>query len=95
MVWARADFTAMVKQCGLPWRRRWKEYKKSQVPRMFSNRQGMENESGFRDTLSALRTWAVLRPKEMRAWIDGETFDPDLRGALLWLLDNAIGGFEP
>jgi hypothetical protein len=95
MVWARVDFTAMIKQYGLPWCLRSGEYKKSEVPRMFSNRQALENGSGLHNTLSALRTWAILRPKEMRAWIDKETFPPDLREALLWLLDNATGGIGP
>jgi hypothetical protein len=94
-VWAPVDFIAMVRQYGLPWCLRSGEYKKSQVPRMFSNRQAMENGAGLHNTLSALRTWAVLRPKEMRAWIDGETFSPDLREALLWVLDNPTGGIDP
>jgi len=94
-VWARVDFTAMVKQYGLPCCLRSGVYKKSEVPRMFSNRQALENGDGLHNTFSALRTWAILRPKEMRAWIDGETFAPDLREALLWLLENATGGFEP
>jgi hypothetical protein len=94
-VWARVDFIAMVRQYGLPWCVHSGEYKKPDVPRMFSNRQALENGSGLHNTLSALRTWAILRPKEMRAWIDGETFTPDLREALLWLLDNATGGFDP
>ena len=90
-VWAPVDFTDMVKQYGLPWCLYSEEIKKSQVPGMFSNREAMENDSGLRNTLSALRTWAILRPKEMRAWIDSETFTQDLREALLWLLDNASG----
>lgn len=94
-VWASVDFIAMVKQYGLPWCLRSGEYKESQVSRMFANRQATENHSGLRNTLSALRTWAILRPKEMRAWIDSEKFAPDLREALLWLLDNATGGIEP
>jgi hypothetical protein len=93
--WAPIDFAAMVKQYGLPWCLRSGEFKKSDVPRMFSNRQAIKSESGLSNTLSALRTWAILRPKEMRAWIDGETFPSDLREALLWLLDNATGGKGP
>ena len=90
--WAPVDFIGMVKRYGLPWCLRYEEFEESQVPRMFSNREAMANESGLRNTVSALRTWAILRPKEMRGWIDSETFSSDLRTALLWLLDNASGG---
>ena len=92
MVWAPVDFRAMVKQYGMPWCLHSGEFKGSQVPAMLSNRLALENDSGLRHTLSALRTWAILRPKEMRAWIDGEKFSPDLREALRWLLDNAGNG---
>ena len=92
MVWGPVDFRAMVKQYGLPWCLLSGELKESQVTGVFSNRQAMENESGLRNTFSALRTWAILRPKEMRAWIESQTFTPNLRKALLWLLDNAAGG---
>ncbi len=91
--WGPVDFRAMVKQYGMPWCLHSGEFKASQVPGMFSNRQALEDDSGLRNTLSALRTWAILRPKEMRAWIDGGKFTPDLREALLWLLDHAAGGF--
>ena len=93
MVWGSVDFRAMARQYGLPWCLRAGEVKASEVPAMLSNRQPLGNESGLRNTLSALRLWAILRPKEMRAWIDGEKFSPDLREALRWLLDNAGGGF--
>jgi hypothetical protein len=92
-VWARVDFAAMIKQYGLPWCLRSGELKRSQVAQMLSNHHAVENDSALHNTLSALRTWAILRPKEMRAWIDGEKFSPDMREALLWLLDNAKGGF--
>jgi len=93
--WVRVDFVAMVKQYGLPWCLHSGKFKKGEVPRIFSNRQAMKNDPVLNNTLSALRTWAILRPKEMRAWIDGEKFTPDLREALLSLLDNATGGLNP
>jgi hypothetical protein len=94
MVSATVDFRAMIKQYGLPWCLHSGELKESQVADIFSNRQAMGNELGLRNTFSALRTWAILRPREMRAWIDGEKFTAGLREALLWLLDNA-GNSQP
>lgn len=42
----------------------------------------------------ALRKWAVCQPAEMREWI-ATLEDAEIRAALLWLLENARGGFEP
>ena len=41
-------------------------------------------------TFCALRVWAVVRPKEMKAWIATEP-DPELRKALTWLLEHPWG----
>jgi hypothetical protein len=91
-VWARVDLAAMIKQCGLPWCLRSGNYNRSQLARMLSNQQALENDTDLRNTFSALRTWALLRPEKMREWIEDEKFTPDMRDALLWLLDNAAGG---
>ncbi len=44
-----------------------------------------------RRTFDALRVWAVVRPKEMKAWI-GALNDPPLQKALTWLLGHPWGG---
>jgi len=87
------DFRAMITQYGMPRCLHSEDLKESQVAAILSNRQAMENDAGLRDTLSALRTWAIVRPKEMRTWIDGGKFSPDLREALRWLMDNAASSF--
>ncbi len=45
----------------------------------------------MRRTFNALRVWAVVRPKEMKAWI-GALNDPPLQKALTWLLEHPWGG---
>ena len=42
------------------------------------------------DLLCVLREWAIVRPKEMQAWI-GTLSDPPLQKALTWLLDHPWG----
>jgi len=44
-------------------------------------------------TFCALRVWAVVRPKEMKAWI-ATLHDAEMRKALTWLLENPWGGPE-
>jgi len=42
-------------------------------------------------TFCALRVWAVVRPKEMKAWIATQP-DKRMRTALTWLLEHPWGG---
>lgn len=41
-------------------------------------------------TFCALRTWAVVRPDEMKIWI-ATLKEKDLRTALTWLVENPWG----
>jgi hypothetical protein len=43
-----------------------------------------------RRTFDALRVWAIVRPKEMKAWI-GTLNDPEMQKALTWLLKHPWG----
>jgi hypothetical protein len=46
------------------------------------------DEGGILDrTFCALRVWAVVRPKEMKAWI-GTIKHEEMRKALTWLLEH-------
>lgn len=94
-VWGPIDFSAMVTKYGMPWclSGNDNDIPQDRLAGMLANREALENSSGLRNTLSCLRTWAVLRPAEMRAWIDHGAFGSNLRQALVWLMENARGGF--
>ena len=92
-VWGPVDFADMVTNYGMRWCLSGNDFKKEKLPGMLMNRQALENDSGLRHTLSALRTWAILRLKEMRTWMDTQLFEPGIREALVWLMENARGGF--
>ncbi len=60
--------------------------------RYFSGEDVEGEETGVVErTMAALRVWAVVRPREMKAWI-GTLDDPALQKALTWMLNNPLGG---
>jgi hypothetical protein len=59
--------------------------------KFFSGHDEYPDEGGMIDrTFCALRVWAVVRPKEMKAWI-GTLKDAEMRKAFTWLLENPWG----
>jgi hypothetical protein len=59
--------------------------------RFFSGHDEYPDEGGMIDrTFCALRVWAVVKPKEMKAWI-GTLKDAEIRKALTWLLEHPWG----
>jgi hypothetical protein len=63
---------------------------KQQLIEMYSGKESGSTDDGIIDrTFCALRVWAVVRPQEMKKWI--ETQDADMRPALLWMLENPWG----
>ena len=59
--------------------------------KLFSGDDAFSSDSDMIDrTFCALRMWAVLRPKEMKAWIATQR-DADMRKALTWLLEHPWG----
>lgn len=60
--------------------------------RYFSGKDVEGEDTGMVErVMCALRVWAVVRPKEMKAWI-GTLKDPALEKALTWLLNHPWGG---
>ena len=61
---------------------------RDRLMRFFSGHDEYPDEGGMIDrTFCALRVWAVVKPKEMKAWI-GTIKEADMRKALTWLLDH-------
>jgi hypothetical protein len=59
--------------------------------KLFSGDDEYSSDSDMIDrTFCALRTWAVVRPTEMKAWIAKQEGE-DMRKALTWLLENPWG----
>ena len=64
---------------------------RDRLTRFFSGHDEYPDEGGMIDrTFCALRVWAVVRPKEMKAWI-GTLEDAEMRKALTWLLEHPWG----
>ena len=64
---------------------------RDRLMRFFSGHDEYPDEQGMIDrTFCALRVWAVVKPKEMKAWI-GTIKEADMRKALTWLLDHPWG----
>ena len=58
--------------------------------KFFSGEDGYTDDAMVDRTFCSLRVWAVVRPKEMKAWI-GTLKEADMRKALTWLLDHPWG----
>jgi hypothetical protein len=59
--------------------------------KLFSGDDKFSSDSDMIDrTFCALRVWAVVKPREMKAWI-GTIKEADMRKALTWLLDHPWG----
>jgi hypothetical protein len=59
--------------------------------KFFSGHDVYPDEGGMIDrTFCTLRVWAVVKPKEMKAWID-TIKDAEMRKALTWLLEHPWG----
>ncbi len=64
---------------------------RDRLTRFFSGHDEYPDEGGMIDrTFCALRVWAVVKPKEMKAWI-ATIKEADMRKALTWLLDHPWG----
>ena len=64
---------------------------KENLMRLFTGDDQYAQDASMVDrTFCALRTWAVFKPEEMRAWI-GKQEGADMRKALAWLLENPWG----
>ena len=59
--------------------------------KLFSGDDDFSSDSDMIDrTFCALRVWAVVKPKEMKAWI-ATIKEADMRKALTWLLEHPWG----
>ena len=58
--------------------------------KFFSGEDGYKDDAMIDRTFCALRVWAVVKPREMKAWI-GTSKEADMRKALTWLLEHPWG----
>ena len=64
---------------------------KNEMMAMYSGKLDGDVDDGLVDrTFCCMRAWAVVRPAEMREWIETEK-DPTMRQALLWMLEHPWG----
>jgi len=64
---------------------------RARLIRFFSGHDEYPDEGGMIDrTFCALRTWAIVDPKNMKAWI-ATLNDPEIAKALAWLLAHPRG----
>ena len=58
--------------------------------KFFGGEDGYKDDAMIDRTFCALRVWAVVKPREMKAWI-GTIKEADMRKALTWLLEHPWG----
>ena len=88
--WDSMDVAAAAK-FGLAYLIRTDYAPRNGLVRFFSGDNIYGGEDGMIDrTFCALRMWAVVRPGEMKEWIN-TVEDEALRKALFWLVDNPWG----
>jgi hypothetical protein len=92
--WSSTDAAACARH-GVRWCLRTRYYSQRRMIRLWTGFEDPDDGAVDDRHFGSLRIWAMRQPEQIRQWIRQEPLDEEVRTALLWLVDNAKGGFAP